>query len=615
VDTTLADPLVGKLLEGRYRIDRRIARGGMATVYQALDERLDRVVAVKVMHPGLAEDAQFLARFTAEARAAARLSSGNVVSVFDQGSHDGLAFLVMELVQGRTLRDLLHERGRLSPAQALSVLEPVLLALSAAHRAGLVHRDVKPENVLLGDDGSVKVADFGLARAVEAATQTSAAGLLIGTAAYVAPEQVARGSADERTDVYAAGILLFEMLTGTVPYVGENAVSVAYQHVHEDVPPPSTRADVPPPLDALTVRATRRDPGARPSDAGAFLAELRDVREDLGLRVVAVPTGRATMTGPSHATVAVPLLDRAVTPPQPPPPGRRGHRRRGRIPVALVVIILLGAVMAGAGWWLGAGRYVRAPTMIGMTEAKARTTAGHAGLKVALGARVYDEVVPVGSVVRQDPGADRRIRKGATVTLFLSQGKERHPIPDVRGDTQSVAEAKLRQATLTPQFFTKADDTVPGGRVISQSLKPGLLVRRATTVVVVVSSGPPPVTVPNVVGDDLDSAKGTLTAAGFTVNVKRVNDDSIPKDQVMSQAPASGNAPRGSAVALTVSDGPPLVTVPNVVGMKIHQAEATLTAAGFKVFVVPFFFTDRVKTQNPAGGDHAPKGSTINLLR
>jgi hypothetical protein len=348
VDTTLADPLVGKLLEGRYRIDARIARGGMATVYRALDERLDRIVAVKVMHPGLAEDAQFLARFTAEARAAARLSSGHVVSVFDQGSHDGLAFLVMELVQGRTLRDLLHERGQLSPAQALSVLEPVLLALAAAHRAGLVHRDVKPENVLLGDDGSVKVADFGLARAVEAAAQTTAGGLLIGTAAYVAPEQVARGYADERTDVYAAGVLLFEMLTGTVPYAGETAVSVAYRHVHEDVPPPSTRAPVPPALDALTVRATRRDPGARPPDAGALLAELYDVREDLGLRSVTLPSGPRTPTA-THNTVAVPLPGRAEAPPA----SRR--RRRRRIPVALLVILLLGAIMAGTGWWLGTG--------------------------------------------------------------------------------------------------------------------------------------------------------------------------------------------------------------------------------------------------------------------
>ncbi|MDP9239197.1 MAG: Stk1 family PASTA domain-containing Ser/Thr kinase [Actinomycetota bacterium] len=609
MDTTLADPLIGRLLEGRYRIDRRIARGGMATVYHALDERLDRVVAVKVMHPGLAEDAHFLARFTAEAKSAARLSSAHVVSVFDQGSHDGLAFLVMELVQGRTLRDLLHERGRLSPAQALSVLEPVLLALSAAHRAGLVHRDVKPENVLLGDDGSVKVADFGLARAVEAATHTSAAGLLIGTAAYVAPEQVARGTADERTDVYAAGVLLFEMLTGTVPFVGETAVSVAYQHVHGDVPPPSTRADVPPALDALTVRATRRDPGARPSDAGAFLAELRDVREDLGLRLVAVPSGPAS-TAPSHATVAVPLLDRA----EPPPQGRR-RRRPGRVPVTLVVILLLGAIMAGTGWWLGTGRFTEAPSLYKLTKVDALKAAKAKGLTLRYGDKAYSELVPVDSVVSQDPVAGRRIRKGTAVTVVLSLGKERHAVPDLKGDAQQEAVAKLTAAHLTPQVLTKADDKVPVGRVLSQSLKPGLMVRPATTVLIVVSSGPPPVPVPSVVGDDVTDAKSKLAAAGFTVTVKRVNNVTIPKDEVISQSPASGNAPRGSAVQLTVSDGPPLITVPNVVGMKIHDAERKLTEAGFKVRVVSFLFTDRVKSQSPGGGQKAPKGSTINLLR
>ncbi|MEP6695516.1 MAG: Stk1 family PASTA domain-containing Ser/Thr kinase [Pseudonocardiales bacterium] len=610
MDTTLADPLVGKLLEGRYRIDRRIARGGMATVYRGLDERLDRVVAIKVMHPALAEDAQFLARFTAEAKAAARLSSGHVVSVFDQGSHDGLAFLVMELVQGHTLRDLLHERGRLSPAEALSVLEPVLLALAAAHRAGLVHRDVKPENVLLGDDGTVKVADFGLAHAVEAATHTSA-GMLIGTAAYVAPEQVTRGAADERTDVYAAGVLLFEMLTGSVPYAGDTAVSVAYQHVHDDVPPPSTRAHVPPALDALTVRATRRDPGARPADAGAFLAELRDVREDLGLRAMPVPTGRGTTTA-AHATVAVPLLDQAGV------RGRSGpsrRRRRTRIPVVLVVILLLGAIMAGTGWWLGTGQYTRTPSLYSLSSAKALEKARSEGLRLKYAAKAYSEIVPVGAVISQDPTAGSRVRKGAAITVVLSLGKERHAVPDLKGLTQHDALAKLTAARLTAQVTTKADDNVQAGQVISQSVRAGLLVRPATTVILVVSSGPPPVRVPDVVGDGVNEAKNALTAAGFAVEVTRRHDDTVPKDAVISQTPSKGTAPRGSAVQLTVSDGPPLVTVPHVVGMKIREATRKLVEAGFKVRVVTFFFTDTVKTQSPGGGQQAPKGSTINLLR
>ncbi len=608
MDTTLADPLVGKLLEGRYRIDARIARGGMATVYRALDKRLDRVVAVKVMHPGLAEDTQFLARFTAEAKAAARLSSGHVVSVFDQGSHDGLAFLVMELVPGRNLRDLLHERGRLSPAQAVSVLGPVLVALAAAHRAGLVHRDVKPENVLLGDDGSVKVADFGLARAVEAATHTSTAGVLIGTAAYVAPEQVARGAADERTDVYAAGVLLFEMLTGSVPYTGESAVSVAYRHVHEDVPPPSTRVAVPPALDALVVRATRRDPGARPVDAGAFLAELRDVRDDLGLHTVALPAGART-GAPASATVAVPLQGPAQhVPVDDWPPRSR------RMPIAVVAIILLGALMAGTGWWLGTGRYTVAPLLVGLTSAQAQATAVKSGLRTAVGSRAYSEIVPTGSVISQSPASSHRIRKGGTITLVLSRGKERHAVPDVRGEERRAAEAKLRAAKLTPQVTTRHDDTVPTGQVISQSLRAGQLVRPATTVILTVSTGPPPVIVPNLIGDDVGDAEAQLVTLGFEVQIKRTYNETVPKDAVISQNPSRGEAAPGSIVTLTVSDGPPLVDVPDVVGMKIPAARRVLKHAGFDVQVFPILFGDRVQSQTPGGGEQAPKGSTVRLV-
>ncbi|HEV2089072.1 MAG TPA: protein kinase, partial [Cryptosporangiaceae bacterium] len=289
MDRTLADPLVGAVLEGRYRIRGRIAHGGMATVYDAVDERLERTVAVKVAQPGFAGDPLFVERFLREAKAAAALNHPNVVAVYDQGHHHGLAFLVMEQVRGRTLRDVLSERGRFSVAQAVTVMESVLDALSAAHRYGLVHRDVKPENVLVGLDGQVKVADFGLARAAEGPQSNATRDVVMGTIAYVSPELITSGTADTRSDVYSAGIMLFEMLTGAVPYAGASAVNVAFQHVRSDVPPPSTRAPgVPAQLDELVGRATRRDPGARPPDAGAFLAELRHVRADLGLAAARV---------------------------------------------------------------------------------------------------------------------------------------------------------------------------------------------------------------------------------------------------------------------------------------------------------------------------------------
>ena len=308
------DVLVGRTLEGRYRILERIARGGMSTVYSAVDERLDRLVAVKVMSSALSTDPAFSDRFTREARAAARLTHLNTVAVYDQGAETGPdghhVFLVMELVHGRTLRDLIRERSApFPPAEAISIIQPVLSALSAAHAAGIVHRDVKPENILLSDDGVVKVADFGLARAVEADASSTRTGLMMGTVAYCSPEQITRGEADPRSDVYAAGIVLFELLTGRPPFQGESAMNVAYQHVNGRVPAPSSKVrGIPSEVDELVVLATDPDRDERPADAGEFLAEIADVRERLHLPIVPVPTrpaaprrGRAAARGGADA--------------------------------------------------------------------------------------------------------------------------------------------------------------------------------------------------------------------------------------------------------------------------------------------------------------------------
>ena len=280
MDGIATDPLVGRLLDKRYRVGARIARGGMATVYEAMDTRLDRVVAVKVMNAGLAADEQFTKRFIREARAAARLSHPNAVSVFDQGDDDGLLFLAMEYVRGHTLRDQLRDRGPMVAMAALSMLDPILSALAAAHDAGFVHRDVKPENVLITDDGRVKVADFGLARAlITSGSVASSGGVLIGTVSYLSPEQVLEGTADARSDVYSVGVMLYEMLTGRKPHQGDSAIQVAYKHVHEDVPPPSRQVGgIPPYLDALVARATARDRDLRPADARVFLHQVRRVR-------------------------------------------------------------------------------------------------------------------------------------------------------------------------------------------------------------------------------------------------------------------------------------------------------------------------------------------------
>jgi eukaryotic-like serine/threonine-protein kinase len=592
VDTSVADPLVGLLLDGRYRLDGVIARGGMATVYAATDTRLDRTVAVKVMRPALAEDPDFVERFAREARAAARLSSPEVVAVHDQGTDagTGTAYLVMEHVAGRTLRDVIRERGPLPPARALDLLEPVLRALAAAHAAGLVHRDVKPENVLLGDDGRVKVADFGLARAIESSNLTATTGLLIGTVAYLAPEQVEHGRSDTRTDVYAAGILLFELLTGVPPYSSDSPMSVAYRHVHDDVPPPSTLVDgVPTALDALVVSATRRDPAARPVDAGAFLAELRAVRGDLG---PARPDTQPTLVVPRPAPTA--------------------PRRRPLLLWSLVAALLLGAVLAG-GWYLAVGRYVDAPQVVGLTKVEATTALQEAGFEVEFLPSEHSETVPAQHIIRQDP--EGRVLPGGTVVLLNSLGPDRRAVPEVLGRTQADAVALVEQAGLEVGGVTEAFSSVrAAGTVVSTSPAVGQRLRPGSEVALVISKGPELLAVPDVVGRTQDDAEAALARAGFDSAVTLVFSDTVKKGVVVAQEPRDGRAPRDAAVALQVSKGPELITIPDVVGDSRASAERRLEALGLKVQVRAIPGPGTVRSTNPGAGEKVRKGSTVTLF-
>jgi len=670
VQTAAPDTLVGRSLEGRYRILERIARGGMSTVYAAVDERLDRLVAVKVMSAALSADPAFSDRFAREARAAARLTHLNVVSVYDQGAEvapDGHhVFLVMELVEGRTLRELLRERGRLTPAEAISIMEPVLSALSAAHRAGLAHRDVKPENILLSDDGIVKVADFGLARAVESDPTATRTGLMMGTVAYCAPEQISKGSTDPRSDVYSAGIVLFELLTGTPPYKGDSAMNVAWQHVHSRVPAPSSRVKgIPSEIDELVINATDSDPDSRPPDAGAFLAEVADVRSELGLPVVPVPardrsrsrrlradvrqrTPDAETTdllrggAQTHDTTVVPR--RGQQPAAPPPPLRTGpagpaappppvvippqqakatrrSRRRRRALIALLVVLLLGAAAAWGGKLL-ADHYLKyVPNVVKKTESIAVQRLKHAGYHVSV-YRAFSEDVGKGLVISTDPGAGERLADGGTVTVTVSTGPQMFTVPSVRKDSYDTAVSQLRQAgaknvVATPQ--SAYDDVVPKGDVVGTTPAAGQSIPRTSPVTLIVSKGPRSYPVPAIApGTPYDEARRTLKNATGQFHPKRVDEysDTVGKDEVISLDP-SDQAVKGSTITVTVSKGPEFVTVPDIpLGTSKSDADTQLRQLG----LVPDFKqeigdrTDPVVYSVPSAGQKVHVGATVTVI-
>ena len=604
----------GRLLEGRYRLDHLIARGGMAAVYTATDTRLDRVVAVKVMHRALADDPAFVERFTREARAAASLSSADVVAVHDQGTDPVIgAYLVMEYVDGGNLRDLLREHGGVSPRRALELVTPVLRALAAAHTAGLVHRDVKPENVLLGRDGQVKVADFGLARAVQTSTLTATAGLLLGTAAYLAPEQVTHGVSDPRSDVYAAGVLLFELLTGVPPYAGETPLSVAYRHVNEDVAAPSTLVGgISPAVDELVLRATRRDPAARPADAGAFLAELHTVHAGLP-----VPTGgAATLAMPvSTLPMPVPAQSRRRRHPAVPAPVAttpvRSRRRRHLAVLATAIAVV--AVLAGA-WWLGSGRYSPVPSVLGEPQQQAVDALGAQGFDVALGPPAHDEVVGAGQVQAQDPAPGGRAVRGAAVTLTLSRGPDRRVVPVVVSLPERDAAAALQGVGLRVGRVTREFSPTPAGAVVRSVPAPGDTVRPDSLVNLVVSRGVELLAIPAVEGQSTDRAGEQLRDSGFRVEVTEVFSDAVASGSVVAQSPTRGQAPRGSLVTLQSSKGPEVVVVPGLRGLSRDAATAELNRRGLRGRAVDLPDGGGVVvTQSPRAGSLTRKGSAVTF--
>ena len=634
--------MIGRLIDGRYQVRSRIARGGMATVYLATDLRLERRVAIKIMHGHLADDNAFRSRFIQEARSAARLAHPNVVNVFDQGQDADIAYLVMEHLPGITLRDLLKDYGRLTPEQTMDILEAVLSGLAAAHKAGIVHRDVKPENVLLADDGRIKIGDFGLARAVNNNTATGQA--LLGTVAYLSPELVTRGVADARSDIYALGIMTYEMLTGEQPYVGEAPMQVAYQHANDTVPMPSLVAPgVPTELDELVLWATARDPEERPRDARVMLDQLLDVeklvrpRDETAMQATMVlPRGIAAASADAETQILGRSPLATATAGAPAPGGdddepdnsaqlagsATKRRRRGYWLFALIVFL---AALAGtAGWYFGAGpgSEIQIPSLVSTSPEEATATLEELGLIAEQGTE-YSTEIPAGLIVGTDPGDGARVPKGSTVTLNVSQGPAPITLPPLAGLSADAASSAIAEAKAVPGAIDEIfSGDVEEGLVISASresdggdVSAGGDYFEGLNVNLVVSLGP----IPDVGGESVDDAIGILEDKGLVATSgEETYSDTIAEGDVISVAAAEeGPIRAGSTLILTVSRGPEPVEIPNVVGMAWSEGKQVLTDLGFKLnynlAADAIAAIISIKSTDPAAGTLAAKGSSISL--
>ncbi|MEJ6489369.1 Stk1 family PASTA domain-containing Ser/Thr kinase [Leucobacter sp. USCH14] len=640
--TVPSDPLIGQTLDGRYAIRSRIARGGMAMVYLATDLRLERRVAVKVMHEHLAEDANFTRRFEQEARSAARLSHPNLVNVFDQGHDLGRTYLVMEYLPSITLRELLKQQRHLTAEQSLEIGEAVLSGLAAAHGAGIVHRDLKPENVMLADDGRIKLGDFGLARAVSANTTTGQA--LLGTIAYLSPELVTRGVADARSDLYAFGIMLYEMLTGAQPFVGEQPMQIAYQHAHSDVPAPSLQSsESSPALDDLVLWMTRREPDERPRDAGEALESLRaisrgetaagstrvlprlaDESDGTPATTVLEPAPGWGAPDASATTVAPEIASVGAAPSAPPPIERaadagRARQRRGRF-VALIAIILIAAA-AAMGWWFGQGpgSQVTVPDVAGQEIAAAQAALEDQTLVVTL-VECSSLDYPAGQASGTEPASGTRVDRGTPVQLCQSTGPQPLPVPTLVGlsldEAESVIEAQQFTVgqVLEQRFSDDEPDTVLAALGENGDALGDTYPERGT-IDLITSAGP----VPDVTGMTAEDAAARLAESSLTVDpaVGRESYSSdVEQGAVISLMPQTDPMRPGDTVGLEVSLGPELFPVPDVSGLELQEAMDTLSAAGFSpTTLVPDALRSFAKATgtDPAAGEEVPAGTEIRI--
>ncbi len=627
--------LTGELIDNRYLLQRQIASGGMATIYAGLDTRLDRPVAVKIMHAHLANDEAFVSRFIKEAKATAALSHPNIVSIQDQGWNEGgppAVFLVMELVEGSTLRDYLNEKGSLTVEQTFQIVTPILSALSAAHRIGIIHRDIKPENILISKDGRIKVADFGLARNITMGqTMTAESSVVLGSVSYLSPEQVQRGVADARSDIYAVGIVLFEMLTGSKPYSGETPIQIAYRHVNDRIPDIQTiKSEIPTSIAELVYEATAPNPDQRPKNAEELLNKLREIqaqidpkRRQMSLELDLPPIvnkknkrGKVSVTsalGGIKEKTSQLISTKPINASKPEDSIRTKKRkvsrrvRRNRI----IALFLLIALIFGSYQILNAGK-ISVPSLVGMSQGEAKNDLKNLGLNIQVVEEVFSEDVAKGKIIATKPGGGGKISPAGTVGLIVSKGQERIIVPTLNGLTPDVASGKISDLGLSVgQINESFDMKVAAGFVIGTDPKDGSEVRRKSIVNLIVSKGVEQLSLSSYVGKGGEQALSELNDLGFDVNVKYNFSDSIFKGQVIAQSPEKSDLiGKGSKIELIISKGSEFVFVPNVLGKNKNDASVDLENLGLKVSAKG---SGKVNNISPAIGSKVKQGTVITI--
>ena len=622
--------LTGELIDGRYQLIRQMANGGMASIYEAIDTRLDRKVAVKIMHAHLAQDEQFVERFIREAKAAAALSHPNIVAVQDQGwnqSGTPAIFLVMEMIEGHTLRDYLNEQGSLSVSDGVKFLLPVLSALGAAHKLGIVHRDIKPENILISKEGRVKIADFGLAKGpLLGSTMTAESSVILGSVSYLSPEQVQRGIADARSDVYSIGITAFEIFTGKKPFEGAEPIQIAYMHVNNRVPRISEFIEgVPDALDDLIYRATSSDPDQRPRDAAIFHHELQSLNpqeKQLSLELDIPIAPMRPKKAPKNLRKKIKELTATIpVPKEKESTAQVAKRKKASKRVRRNRWIALGlAVSVGVfGWYalIGPGSRVVVPSTVGATQLEAKSVLDPLGLTFVVLEKRFSEDIPEGYVIESSPAAGKRVEQGGNINLIVSKGPERFLIPQLTGLTPQAAKNLISKFPIKVEPILEEFNTeIPKGYVIGSNPAAGENVKRNSKFIIIVSKGIEQVAIASYVGKSSEQALNELTEAGFDVKQKYDFSETRLFGEVISQTPAGGKeADKGSKVNLIVSKGSQYTYIPNLFSVEEAKAAQTLKDLGLKVIVKKIGKKAIKKVTNiaPKVGSKVKRGGTVTI--